>query len=125
MALADLGEGLGREVNALLRIVPVPQQHIRPADRIAVDRQASREARIDWQWKPRRRDVTARGAIDGLPLVGAADDVADVAAVDQELVSLLDRAAISPRHKARRAQHDRGEPAGVRVWGPTGLAGRL
>ena len=102
--------------------MPVRQQHIRPADRIAVDRQASREARIDWQWKPRRRDVTARGAIDGLPLVGAADDVADVAAVDQELVSLLDRAAISPRHKARRAQHDRGEQAVVRVGDPTGLA---
>src|ERR1700674_210791 len=61
-------------------------------------------------------------AIDRFASIDAADDVADVAAIDQKLVGFLYRAPICPRDKARRAHHDRREQPVVRVGHPARLA---
>ena len=66
--------------------------------------------------------MATRGAVDGVALVSVANDVADVVAIDQQLICLLDRAAVGPRDKARRAQDDRGEQAVVGVGDPACLA---
>src|SRR5256885_11918546 len=123
MAPAHLGKGLDREVESLLRIVTIGEKHVGPADRVAVDGHAAREPRLDRQWEARRGDVTSRGAVDRVPLVGMANDVADVVAVDQQLICLLDRAAVGPGDKTGRAHDHRGEQAGSRGGGPTLLEG--
>ena len=110
-----------RQVETLLWIVPVGQQDIRPADGIPVDGEATTEAGVGRKRKPRRGDVTSRRTVDGLTAVDAADDVADVAAIDQQLVRLLHRPAVGPRHEPGCPEHDLGEQPVVRVRDPAGL----
>src|SRR2546428_12984836 len=109
MALAHLLDGAYREVEPLLRVVAVGEQHVRPPDRVAVDGQTARETRLLRQRKSRCGDVTAGWAIDRISPVDAADDVADVVAVDEQLVRLLHRSPARPRDELRRPQNDRAQ----------------
>ncbi len=96
MVLAYFDDGADGKVEPLLRVVPVGQQHVRTPDRITVDGQAAAEPSVDRPWESTCGDVTPRRAIDRFPAVCPADDVADVVAVDEQLVGLLHRAPVGP-----------------------------
>src|SRR5260370_19137664 len=69
-ALAHLDHGADRQVEALLRVMPVGQKDVWPADRIPVDRQSAAETGCDRQRKTRGCDVTSSGAIDRRAAIG-------------------------------------------------------
>ena len=122
MTLAHLLQRAYREVEALLRIVPIGEQHVRPPDGVAVDGEATGESRIGRFRKTGLGDVAAGRAVNRLTPVDAADDVADVAPVDKKLVRLLNRSAVGPGDELRRAQNGGRQQPVVGVGHPARLA---
>ena len=118
-ARRELRDRAQREVEALLRVMTVREQHVglahpRPGDgELAVLEEPAH--------MPVVGDGRAGWAVDDLALVDARDAVADERAVDEHLARSLDRCPIRPPYEALRAHDERIQKLVVAFGLPAGL----